>query len=105
MNNLFHVSFQTFVLYPYIEEEPMTAGKALSTLALFNILNVPLVLFSLMTSTIIMANVSAKRLIPYFLSPEVEGLQGFSDTIKTGVESLTDDMGADPEVCMAVTIS
>ncbi|XP_060582748.1 ATP-binding cassette sub-family C member 9-like [Ruditapes philippinarum] len=87
----------TFVLYPYIEKEPLTAGKALSTLALFNILYVPLVLFSVMTSTLIMANVSAKRLMPYFLAPEVEGLQGFSDTIKTGTESLPEDLTGDPE--------
>lgn len=75
--------FQTFVLYPYIEKAPLLAGKALSTLALFNILTVPLVLFSVMSSTLIMANVSAKRLVPYFLAPDVESSQGVTTTYQT----------------------
>jgi len=69
-----------------MEKQPLTAGKALSTLALFNIMAIPLVLFSLMTSTLIMANVSASRLVPYFLLPEVDGTIGagaHSDTIHT----------------------
>ena len=74
---------QTFVLYPLIEDEPLTAGKALSTLALFNILAVPLVLFTLFTTAVITANVSAKRLIPYFLAEEVEGMDGPLGTLQT----------------------
>ncbi|XP_052239294.1 ATP-binding cassette sub-family C member 9-like isoform X2 [Dreissena polymorpha] len=88
-------TFLTFVLYPVLENQPLTAGKALSTLALFNIMAVPLVLFSLCTSTMIMANISAKRLVPYLLAPEVEGLQGSQghvDSIKTDAdESLHGD--------------
>lgn len=78
----------TFILYPYIEDEPLTAGKALSTLALFNILTIPLVLFSVTTSTFIMANVSVRRLLPYFMSAEVKGFHGYTDSIKTRNESL-----------------
>ena len=81
--SLICLSLQTFILYPYLEKEPLSAGKALSTLALFNILSVPLVLFTLFTTAVITANVSAKRLIPYFLASEVEGMGGPFDTMQT----------------------
>ena len=71
------------MLYPHIEEEPLSAGKALSTLALFNILSVPLILFTLFTTSLITANVSAKRLIPYFLAEEVEGIDAPTGTMQT----------------------
>ena len=83
LNYLVCLSLQTFILYPYLEKEPLSAGKALSTLALFNILSVPLVLFTLFTTAVITANVSAKRLIPYFLASEVEGMGGPLDTMQT----------------------
>ncbi|XP_052799904.1 ATP-binding cassette sub-family C member 9-like isoform X2 [Mya arenaria] len=99
-------TFLTFVLYPIMENQPLTAGKALSTLALFNIMAIPLVLFSLMTSTMIMAHVSAQRLVPYFLLPEVESSQGFTDTMKTeGDESLHGEEATTDGVPMQVLSS
>ncbi|KAL3856342.1 hypothetical protein ACJMK2_011111, partial [Sinanodonta woodiana] len=77
----------TFVLYSYLEDTPLTAGKAMSTLALFNILSVPLVLFVLFTTAVITANVSAKRLVPYFLAQEVEGMQGHETRRSSSVNS------------------
>ena len=79
------------MLYPHIEDQPLSAGKALSTLALFNILAIPLVLFTLFTTSLITARVSARRLIPYFLETEVEGMDAHGDTMKT-VGTLNDDL-------------
>ncbi|KAK3084802.1 hypothetical protein FSP39_019339 [Pinctada imbricata] len=68
----------TFIIYPYLEDAPLDLGKAMSTLALFNVLLIPIVLFTLFCTTVITANVSAKRLVPFFLAEECEGIGGHS---------------------------
>ena len=81
--------FQTFLLYPYLEDTPLDAGKALSTLALFNVLRLPTILFTAFINSLINANVSAKRLMPYLLADDAEGLntQDKTKTQSIGVEA------------------
>ena len=44
---------------------------------------------AIIASTLITANVSAKRLVPYLLAPDVEGTaQGLSDTLITTSDSV-----------------
>ncbi|XP_060072663.1 ATP-binding cassette sub-family C member 9-like [Ylistrum balloti] len=66
----------TFLIHPYLEDEPFTVGKALSTLSLFNLLQLPCWLITHFVNTFVTANVSVKRLLPYFLAEEVEGPGG-----------------------------
>lgn len=80
--------FQTFILYPYLEDEPLDAGKALSTLALFNVLRLPTILFTAFINSFINANVSAKRVIPYLLAEDAEGFN-------TGDKHKTHTIGTD----------
>ncbi|XP_046564179.1 ATP-binding cassette sub-family C member 9-like [Haliotis rubra] len=63
----------TFILYPYMETEPLTAGRTFSTLALFNMLSTPLQLLTIFAASFANAKVSGARLVPYLLSQEVEG--------------------------------
>ncbi|XP_033748591.1 LOW QUALITY PROTEIN: ATP-binding cassette sub-family C member 9-like [Pecten maximus] len=65
-----------FLIHPYLEDEPFTVGKALSTLSLFNLLQLPCWLITHFVNTFVTANVSVKRLLPYFLAEEVEGPGG-----------------------------
>ncbi|CAG2252267.1 ABCC9 [Mytilus edulis] len=78
----------TFILYPYLEDEPLDAGKALSTLALFNVLRLPTILFTAFINSFINANVSAKRVIPYLLAEDAEGFN-------TGDKHKTHTIGTD----------
>ncbi|CAH1248229.1 ABCC9 [Branchiostoma lanceolatum] len=63
----------TFGLYTLITNEPLTAGKAFSSLALFNILEVPLMVLPMVTRVTVNAVVSNRRLGKFFVAPEVDG--------------------------------
>ncbi|XP_066269391.1 ATP-binding cassette sub-family C member 9-like [Branchiostoma lanceolatum] len=63
----------TFGLYTLIADEPLTAGKAFSSLALFNILEVPLMVLPMVTRVTVNAVVSNRRLGKFFVAPEVDG--------------------------------
>ncbi|CAH1801693.1 unnamed protein product [Owenia fusiformis] len=67
------VTLVTFTIYPYIQNEPLTASKAFASLALFNILALPLFLFPVLVNTLVNAKVSNERILPFLLAPEVEG--------------------------------
>ncbi|OWF53711.1 ATP-binding cassette sub-family C member 9 [Mizuhopecten yessoensis] len=80
-----------FLIHPYLETEPFTVGKALSTLSLFNLLQVPCWLITHFINTFVTADVSVKRLLPYFLAEEVEGPGGRdakTHTHSIGVETM-----------------
>ncbi|XP_078584948.1 ATP-binding cassette sub-family C member 9-like [Branchiostoma floridae x Branchiostoma japonicum] len=62
----------TFSLYTLITDEPLTAGKAFSSLALFNILEGPLMVLPMVTRVTVNAVVSNRRLGKYFVAPEVD---------------------------------
>ncbi len=47
------VTLLAFSLYPYLQKEPLSAAKAFSSLALFDILSLPLHLFPLIVNVII----------------------------------------------------
>lgn len=73
----------TFLIHPYLEDEPFTVGRALSTLSLFNIISGPTTLFGIFIISMVTARVSAGRLLKFFLSVEVEGAD------MTGVNGVT----------------
>lgn len=81
----------TFILYPDLEGKPLDVGKALSTLALFNILTLPMALFTLFCTTFITASVSIKRLLRFLLSEETEGLADKSKTLTHSIGIDTTD--------------
>ena len=66
------VTLVAFVLYPSLQGEPLTAGKAFTSLALFDILSIPLHLFPLMINILVNAVISTQRILKFLLSPEVE---------------------------------
>lgn len=67
----FPLSKQTFVLHPSLSSEPLTAGTALTILALFNLLSGPLQLLTLVSAAVANASVSSRRLMPLLLAEEV----------------------------------
>lgn len=81
----------TFILYPDLEGKPLDVGKALSTLALFNILTLPMALFTLFCTTFITASVSIKRLMRFLLSEETEGLADKNKTLTHSIGIDTTD--------------
>ena len=52
------VTLLAFSLYPYLQNEPLSAAKAFSSLALFDILSLPLHLFPLIVNVIINGKVN-----------------------------------------------
>ncbi|XP_078665040.1 ATP-binding cassette sub-family C member 8-like [Branchiostoma floridae x Branchiostoma belcheri] len=62
----------TFSLYTLITGQPLTAGKAFSSLALFNILEAPLFTLPMVTRVAVNAIVSNRRLGKFFVAPEVD---------------------------------
>ena len=52
----------TFIVYGMVSETPLTAGKAFTTLALFNILRLPLMVLPMLIGMVAGAKVAAKRL-------------------------------------------
>lgn len=85
------MTLQTFILYPDLEGKPLDVGKALSTLALFNILTLPMALFTLFCTTFITASVSIKRLMRFLLSEETEGLADKNKTLTHSIGIDTTD--------------
>ncbi|XP_055997063.1 ATP-binding cassette sub-family C member 8-like isoform X2 [Ostrea edulis] len=85
----------TFVLYPSLEESPLNVGKALSTLALFNILTIPMALFTYFITTFITARVSMKRLVNFLLAEENEGLADQPKTLTHSIGIDTEDIKMD----------
>nr|XP_022339096.1 ATP-binding cassette sub-family C member 9-like isoform X1 [Crassostrea virginica] len=83
----------TFILYPELEEKPLNVGKALSTLALFNILTLPMALFTYFCTTFITANVSIKRLMHFLLAEDTEGLADKNKTLTHSIGIDTTDVG------------
>lgn len=76
--SLQNLQFQTFVLYPYIEEKPLRAAKVFSCLALFNILSLPLYLVTMIINIMSHAKVSTDRLSAFLLAPEIEAAEPLS---------------------------
>ncbi|XP_076452886.1 ATP-binding cassette sub-family C member 9-like [Babylonia areolata] len=64
-------AMMTFVLHPMLNSQPLTAGVALTILALFNLLSGPLQLLSLVSAAVANATVSGRRLMPLLLAEEV----------------------------------
>ncbi|KAH9525654.1 ATP-binding cassette sub- C member 8 [Bulinus truncatus] len=81
----------TFVLYPVLEEKPLTAGKTMAVLALFNLLQGPLQIMSLLSASVANALVSSQRLLPYLMASEVmkphSSLPSFSKSCSVGLDS------------------
>lgn len=90
---MYLVPLQTFILYPELEEKPLNVGKALSTLALFNILTLPMALFTYFCTTFITANVSIKRLMHFLLAEDTEGLADKNKTLTHSIGIDTTDVG------------
>ncbi|XP_038067188.1 ATP-binding cassette sub-family C member 9-like [Patiria miniata] len=66
------VTVLTFGTYTAFSGEPLTADKAFSSLALFNILSGPLFMLPLITTAIVNGYISTMRLQKFFLAQEVE---------------------------------
>lgn len=70
------IGCQAFLIHPFLESEPLTVGRAMSTLSLFQVLQFPCIQITHFITTFVNANVSVKRLLPFFLAEEVEGPGG-----------------------------
>uniref|UniRef100_T1KHX7 Uncharacterized protein n=2 Tax=Tetranychus urticae TaxID=32264 RepID=T1KHX7_TETUR len=62
----------TFVLYPYIEGEPLQPAKVFTGLALFNQLTVPLYIIPVVVPIIISSLTSSRRLSRFLSQPEID---------------------------------
>ncbi|GFR90705.1 ATP-binding cassette transporter sub-family C member 9 [Elysia marginata] len=81
----------TFALYPLFEDEPLSAGAAMSVLALFNLLQGPLQIMSILSASVANARVSTQRLLPYLTASEVDrhldSVPSFSKSCSIGLDS------------------
>eukprot|EP01100_Stratorugosa_tubuloviscum_P002782 TRINITY_DN165_c0_g2_i1.p1 TRINITY_DN165_c0_g2~~TRINITY_DN165_c0_g2_i1.p1 ORF type:complete len:1466 (-),score=614.85 TRINITY_DN165_c0_g2_i1:64-4461(-) len=68
----FLVSLATFSFYVVVSDEPLTADKAFVSLALFNLLQFPLIMFPTVISSCIEASVSFSRLTGFLLAEELD---------------------------------
>ncbi|CAB4013021.1 ATP-binding cassette sub-family C member 9-like, partial [Paramuricea clavata] len=69
------VALVMFVSYVKVSGKELTASKAFASLALINLMKVPLFLLPVMVRTVVNARVSTKRLLPYLLAPEISHLR------------------------------
>ena len=69
------VALVTFVSYVKMFGNELTASKAFASLALINLMKVPLFLIPMLVRRIVNARVSTKRLIPYLTAPEISKLR------------------------------
>ncbi|GFN95555.1 canalicular multispecific organic anion transporter 1 [Plakobranchus ocellatus] len=81
----------SFALYPLFEDEPLTAGAAMSVLALFNLLQGPLQIMSILSASVANARVSVQRLLPFLTASEVahhsDSVPSFSKSCSIGLDS------------------
>ena len=61
----------TFTVYPFLEDKPLEAGKVFSSVALFNLMAVPIIAVPMIVGIIAHAYVSTKRLSRYLATPEL----------------------------------
>lgn len=69
------VALVTFVSYVKIMGRDLTPSKAFASLALVNLMKVPLFVFPMLVRMVVNARVSTKRLIPYLTAPEIDKLR------------------------------
>jgi ABC-type multidrug transport system fused ATPase/permease subunit len=62
----------SFIVYGFVSDEPLTAAKAFTTLALFNLLKMPIMVIPMLIGLIANALVSAKRLANFLYSEDLE---------------------------------
>ncbi len=62
----------SFIVYGFVSDEPLTATKAFTTLALFNILKMPIMVIPMLIGLFANALVSAKRLANFLYSDEIQ---------------------------------
>jgi ABC-type multidrug transport system fused ATPase/permease subunit len=62
----------TFIVYGLVTDTPLTAAKAFTTLALFNILRTPLMVLPMLIGMVAGGTVAAKRLADFLYSDEIE---------------------------------
>ncbi|XP_014681970.1 PREDICTED: ATP-binding cassette sub-family C member 9-like [Priapulus caudatus] len=77
------VTLLSFGLYTLFEGE-LTATKAFSSLALFNMLNLPLFMFPAIVFIMVSARVSTGRLAAFFEAPEVDAKEGSAAVVGNG---------------------
>jgi ABC-type multidrug transport system fused ATPase/permease subunit len=84
----------TFATYGFVSDTPLTAAKAFTTLALFNILRTPLMVLPMLIGMVAGGTVAAKRLAAFLYSDEIEsyvtigpamGASDASVAVKNGV--------------------
>ncbi|KAN0064818.1 hypothetical protein ACQY0O_001875 [Thecaphora frezii] len=68
----FFVSLSTFVTYAYTQPEPLTADIIFPAIALYQLLAFPIAMFAGIVSSILQAQVSAKRLSDFFDAGELD---------------------------------
>ena len=69
------VALVMFTSYVKLTGNELTASKAFTSLALLNLMKVPLFIFPMLVRTVVNARVSTKRLLPYLLAPEISHLR------------------------------
>ena len=89
------VALVTFVSYVKIFGNELTASKTFTSLALINLMKVPLFVFPMLVRIIVNARVSTKRLIPYLTSPETNRLREEAPVCK--IEDDNEDNNPDPQ--------
>lgn len=66
------ITLLAFALFPYLQDEPLTAARAFTAIALFDILKTPLSLFPIMINMMVNAYISTQRIQKFLTSPELD---------------------------------
>ncbi|XP_070560016.1 ATP-binding cassette sub-family C member 9-like [Ptychodera flava] len=78
------VTLVSFGLYPYLYNTPLTPEVAFSSVALFNQLNIPLMLVPMVIGFTVNTMVSVRRLRKFFIAAEIEGKEDGRPRFKWG---------------------
>lgn len=77
------VALLSFLTYGYVSNEPLTASKAFSSLALYNILRLPLMIFPMLVNTLFTAKVSVERIAKFLDATEMPEYRTFTDSTES----------------------
>ena len=92
-------------MYTVLSDDPLTAGKAFTALALFNLMRSPMLLLPFLINIMVTSHVSLKRLNKFFCARELKQPlkgQSLSRLKLEAVESRNLPDGLDAEVSLLI---
>lgn len=96
------VALLSFLTYAFVSDEPLTASKAFSSLALFSILRIPLMVLPMLVSTLAAGIVSARRVADFLQLPDMPETRTFVDGPPAAAEVPSSAPGTAADVAVSL---